>query len=264
MAMTMTTITGMTTSTSTITEANAPASGSAAAQPLGPLVDATPAPEPKPVVLRGRFGRIEKLDPVRHLGDLWQAVEGHDAIWTYLPYGPFPDRQAFAIWVQARAGIADPYSYVIVDQSGHAVGIVALMEVRPEMRVIEVGHIVLSPQLQRTTLATEVQYLLARYAFETLGYRRYEWKCNSRNAASRRAAQRLGFTFEGLFRQHMIVKGHNRDTAWYAMLDSEWPAQKLAFERWLSLDNFDAEGRQKQRLTDLSPPRAQKAATEEA
>jgi RimJ/RimL family protein N-acetyltransferase len=244
--------------------ATAPASGSAAAQPLGPLVDATAAREPKPVVLHGRFGRLEKLDAARYVGDLWQAVEGHDPIWTYLPYGPFPDRQAFAIWLKARAGIPDPFSYVIVDQSGRAAGIMALMAVRPEMRVIEVGNIVLSPQLQRTTLATEAQFLLARYVFETLGYRRYEWKCDSRNAASRRAALRLGFTFEGLSWQHMIVKGRNRDTAWYAMLDGDWPAQKLAFERWLALDNFDAEGRQKQRLADSSRPRAQKATTEGA
>jgi RimJ/RimL family protein N-acetyltransferase len=242
--------------------ATAPASGSAAAQPLGPLVDVTPAREPKPVVLHGRFGRLEKLDPARHVGDLWHAVEGHDAIWTYLPYGPFADRQAFAIWLKTRAEIPDPYSYVIVDQSGRAMGIMALMAVRPEMRVIEVGNIVLSPQLQRTTLASEAQYLLARYVFETLGYRRYEWKCDSRNAASRRAALRLGFTFEGLSWQHMIVKGRNRDTAWYAMLDSDWPAQKLAFERWLALDNFDAEGRQKQRLADSTRPRAQKATTQ--
>jgi hypothetical protein len=121
--------------------------------------------------------------------------------------------------------------------------------VRPEMRVIEIGHIVLSPQLQRTPLATEAQYLIARYVFETLSFRRYEWKCNSRNAASCRAALRLGFSFEGVHRQHMIVKGRNRDTAWYSMLDTEWRSRKLAFERWLSPDNFDADGHQKVRLS---------------
>jgi RimJ/RimL family protein N-acetyltransferase len=124
------------------------------------------------------------------------------------------------------------------------------MSVRPDMRVIEVGHVLLSPALQRTPLATEVQYLLARYAFETLGYRRYEWKCNALNAASRRAAVRLGFEFEGVFPQHMIVKGRNRDTAWYGMLDRDWPARKQAFERWLAPENFDPDGRQRTRLAD--------------
>jgi RimJ/RimL family protein N-acetyltransferase len=125
------------------------------------------------------------------------------------------------------------------------------MEIRPAMRVIEVGHIVYSAALQRTPLATEAQYLLARYVFETLGYRRYEWKCNALNAPSRHAAERFGFTYEGIFRQHLIVKGRNRDTAWFSMLDSEWPSRKAAFESWLSPDNFDAEGRQKHSLAAL-------------
>ena len=140
-----------------------------------------------------------------------------------MAYGPFADAEAFGLWLKARAGITDPFSYVVIDKAGHACGIIALMAVRPEMRVIEVGNIVLSPALQRTALATEAQYLIARYVFETLNYRRYEWKCDARNAASRRAALRLGFNFEGLSWQHMIVKGRNRDTAWYAMLDTEWP-----------------------------------------
>jgi RimJ/RimL family protein N-acetyltransferase len=218
--------------------------------PVGPLVDASAAREPKAVALEGRFGRIEKLDPSRHGADLWAALAGHDQLWTYLADGPFADAEAFGLWLEARAGITDPFSYVVVDRAGHACGIVTLMSVRPEMRVIEVGNILLSPALQRTPLATEAQYLLARYAFETLGYRRYEWKCNAHNAASRRAAVRLGFNFEGLFRQHMIIKGRNRDTAWYAMLDSEWPSRKLAFERWLAPENFDADGWQKTRLSD--------------
>jgi len=228
--------------------------------PVGHLVDASPAREPKGVMLKGRFGGIEKLDPVRHCASLWLAFEGHDHIWTYMAYGPFADAEAFGLWLKARAGITDPFSYVIFDREGQACGIMALMAVRPQVRVIEVGNIVLSPALQRTALATEAQYLLARYAFETLGYRRYEWKCDSRNAASRRAALRLGFNFEGLSWQHMIVKGRNRDTAWYAMLDNEWPAQKLAFERWLSPDNFDADGRQKVRLAEETRPKSTKAA----
>ncbi len=213
-------------------------------QPLGPLIDTDPAREPKSVVLQGRCGRVEKLDPARHSADLWAAFAGHDEIWTYLPYGPFADKNAFALWLKARAGISDPFSYVVVDAAERACGIIPLMAVRPEMRVIEVGNIVLGPALQHTTLATEAQYLLARYVFETLGYRRYEWKCDARNAASRRAALRLGFKFEGLFAQHMIVKGRSRDTAWYAMLDTEWPAHKLAFERFLKPSNFDPAGRQ--------------------
>jgi RimJ/RimL family protein N-acetyltransferase len=165
-------------------------------------------------------------------------------------YGPFADAEAFGVWLEARAGMTDPFSYAVVDQVSHACGIVTLMSVRPDMRVIEVGHIVLSSRLQRTPLATEAQYLLARYVFQTLGYRRYEWKCNARNATSCGAALRWGFGFEGVHRQHMIVKGRSRDTAWYAMLDTEWPSRKRAFERWLSPDNFEADGRQKTRLAD--------------
>ena len=232
----------------------------AAPLPVGPLVDASTAREPKAVVLKGRYGRIEKLDPARHKTDLWLAFTGHDQIWTYMSYGPFADAEAFGLWLKARAGLTDPFSYVVIDKAGHAGGIITLTAARPEMRVIEVGSILLSPGLQGTPLATEAQYLLARYAFETLGYRRYEWKCDAHNAASRRAALRLGFNFEGLFRQHMIVKGRNRDTAWYAMLDSEWPARKLAFERWLAPENFDAEGRQKVRLSDETRPSGSKAA----
>ena len=200
----------------------------------------------------GRYGRVERLD-ARHAGDLWQAYAGHDHIWTYLStYGPFADASAFAEWLASRVALADPYSYAIVEAAGRAVGIATLMEIRPAMRVIEVGHIVYSPALQRTPLGTEAQYLLARYAFETLGYRRYEWKCNALNAASRRAALRYGFVFEGIFRQHMIAKGRNRDDAWYSMLDSEWPARKAAFERWLAPENFDATGNQRVRLSELN------------
>jgi RimJ/RimL family protein N-acetyltransferase len=143
-----------------------------------------------------------------------------------------------------------------MEPGGRAVGILSLMEIRPEMRVIEVGNIVYSPALQRTPLSTEAQYLIARYAIETLGYRRFEWKCNDLNAPSKRAAERFGFIYEGLFRQHMIVKGRNRDTAWYSMLDSEWPARKAAFEKWLAPDNFDKDGRQKTSLAVLNGVRA--------
>ena len=220
--------------------------------PLGPAIDPTPAALPGPVTLTGRYGRVEKL-AAGHAGDLWDAVQGHDAIWTYLPsYGPFADAVSFSDWLAARAPLADPYAYAIVDNSGGAVGILTLAAIRPEHRVIEVAHVLYAPALQRTPLATEAQYWLARYVFETLGYRRYEWKCDALNAASRKAAQRYGFMFEGIFRQHMIAKGHNRDTAWYAMLDSEWPARKAAFERWLAPDNFGPDGRQKRSLSALN------------
>ena len=221
-------------------------------QPIGLPVDTTPAKFPGPVSLAGRYGRIEKLKG-EHAASLWHAVQGHDRIWTYIPsYGPFRDGAAFSDWVAARAALVDPYSYAIIDSERQVLGIFALMAIRPEHRVIEVGHVVYSPGLQRTPLATEAQYLLARYAFETLGYRRYEWKCDALNAASRRAALRYGFTFEGIFRQHMIGKGRTRDSAWYAMLDSEWPARKRSFERWLAPDNFTAEGRQKASLSTMN------------
>jgi len=221
-------------------------------RPVGLEVDARPAERPGPVVLAGRFGRIEKLDAARHGAALWNAVRGENALWAYLGYGPFADATAFAAWLAERPKLEDPYSYAVLEPSGRAVGIVTLMEIRPAMRVIEVGNIVYSPALQRTPLATETQYLLARYVFETLGHRRYEWKCNALNAPSRRAAERFGFTFEGVFRQHLIVKGRNRDTAWFSMLDSEWPACKRAFERWLAPDNFDAQGGQKLSLAALN------------
>ena len=220
-----------------------------AGPPVGPAVDdPSPGPPPGPVTLPGRYGSVEKLDAARHGAALWEALRGHD-VWTYMSsYGPFPDGGAFARWLAERETLQDPYYYAVVDAAGRAVGVSTLMEIRPVMRVAEVGHIVYSPALQRTPLGTEAQYLLARYVFETLRYRRYEWKCNSLNAPSRRAAERYGFRFEGILRQHMIAKGRNRDTAYFSMLDSEWPARKAAFERWLAPENFDSNGRQRAKL----------------
>jgi RimJ/RimL family protein N-acetyltransferase len=220
-------------------------------QPIGPDVDARPAEPPGAVTLPGRYGAVERLQPSRHGPSLWDAVQGHDKLWTYMAYGPFADEGAFFDWLASRETLSDPYYYAIVDPSGRTVGLATLMSIRPDMRVVEVGNILLSPSLQRTALATEAQYLLARYAFETLRHRRYEWKCNALNAASRQAALRLGFSFEGVFRDHMIVKGRSRDTAWFAMLASEWPARKAAFERWLSPENFAADGTQKKALGEL-------------
>jgi RimJ/RimL family protein N-acetyltransferase len=220
--------------------------------PVGALVDTTPSLRPGAVTLTGRFGRVEKLD-LRHAGDLWEEVRGHDHLWVYMPgYGPFADADAFSAWVGQRMRLDDPCSYAIVRPDGRAVGIAALMEIRPATRVMEIGHIVYTPALQQTPLGTEAQYLLARYAFEVLHVRRYEWKCNALNAPSRRAALRYGFVFEGLLRQHMIAKGRNRDTAWYSILDAEWPARKAALERWLDAANFDANGRQKVGLAQFN------------
>ena len=217
-------------------------------QPVGPEVDATPARRPQPVVLEGRYGRVERLRP-DHDADLWNVVKGHDPVWTYMAaYGPFANLAAFSEWLASRVKLEDPYYYAIIDRAGHAVGVSTLMEIRPAMRVIEVGHIVYSPALQRTPLGTEAQYLLARYAFETLGYRRYEWKCDQLNAPSRAAALRLGFTFEGTFRQHMVYRGRARDSDWFSVLHGEWPALRGAFERWLAPENFDGDGRQKKGL----------------
>jgi len=220
-------------------------------QPIGATVDARPAQRLGPVTLEGRYGRVEEL-AAKHAASLWVAVKGDDRLWTYMAYGPFTDASSFASWVSERAGLTDPYSYVVVAPVGGAVGIVTLMQIRPATRVVEVGNIVYGTPLQRTPLGTEAQYLLARYAFDTLGYRRYEWKCDAFNAASRRAALRYGFGFEGIFRQHMIIKGHNRDTAWFSMLDSEWPARKANFERWLAPENFTADGRQKLSLRAMN------------
>jgi RimJ/RimL family protein N-acetyltransferase len=218
-------------------------------QPVGELVDPTPSPWPGPVTLEGRYGRVERLAQ-HHADSLWPQVKDADAIWTYVAgSGPFADRAAFDDWIARRVAAEDPYAYAIVDRDERVVGTATLMSIRPAMRVIEVGSIVYSPALQRTPLGTEAQYLLARYAFEALGYRRYEWKCDSLNAPSRRAALRYGFVFEGIFRQHMISNGRNRDTAWFAMLDGDWPARKAAFERWLAPENFDAAGRQIESLS---------------
>jgi RimJ/RimL family protein N-acetyltransferase len=223
-------------------------------RPVGALVDPQPAQRPRRVRLEGRAITLVPLDAAAHADDLFEAANGpgKDPAWDYLFDGPYTDRAAFRAGIEAKAKSEDPLFFAIVDKAtGKALGYQTLMRIDPTHRVIEVGNILYSPSMQRTTGATEAQYLFARHVFDDLGYRRYEWKCNALNAPSRRAAERFGFTFEGVFRQHMIVKGRNRDTAWYSMLDSEWPAQRAAYERWLSPDNFDARGRQKASLVAL-------------
>lgn len=208
---------------------------------------------PRPIVIEGRLTRLDPLDERRHGGDIWAAVAGHDHLWDYMGYGPFADEAAFRAWLRTRQELADPLHFAVVDRaSGQALGWATLMEIRPSQGVIEVGNILFSPRLQRTPHATETIYLLARHAFDDLGYRRFEWKCNDQNEPSKRAALRFGFVPEGVFRQHMIVKGRNRDTAWFSMTDGEWPARRAAFERWLDPANFDAEGRQKVALATLA------------
>src|SRR5947209_270113 len=221
------------------------------AVPIGPEVVPRPARRPDRVTLDGRYVDVVPLDPAVHGDALFRGTTGlgNDVLWAYMFDGPFHDRRSFDAALERKATSDDPLFFAVVDRhSQQAVGLAALMRIEPTHRVVEVGSIVYTRALQRTRGGTEAMYLMARYVFEDLEYRRYEWKCNALNAASRAAALRLGFTFEGVFRQHMIAKGRSRDTAWYAMLDLEWPARKRELERWLSPDNFDAHGRQKTRL----------------
>lgn len=208
---------------------------------------------PSPQSLEGRHVRLLPLQAESHAADLWRGVDGHDEVWDYLSDGPFSSeadlRQAIE---QKEAGTAAIFLAIVPRSAGKAEGYASYMRMDPANGVIEVGNILMAPSLQKTTAATEAMYLMARHIFEDLGYRRYEWKCNANNAPSRRAALRYGFTFEGTFRQHMIIKGRNRDTAWFSMLDSEWPARKAAFEAWLDPANFDADGRQRKSLSEIA------------
>jgi RimJ/RimL family protein N-acetyltransferase len=205
--------------------------------------------------LQGTHVRLEPVDVEAHAESLYalsHARPGDAALWTYLAYGPFADRGAFARWLAERAASDDPLFFALIDEeSGRASGMASYLNIVPAMGTIEIGHIWFAPPLQKTRAATEAIFLLMRHVFDDLGYRRLEWKCNALNEASMRAARRFGFTYEGTFRQHMVVKGRNRDTAWFSLLDREWPAVRAAFERWLALDNFDAAGRQRTSLSAL-------------
>ncbi len=206
---------------------------------------------PERVTLDSQYIDVVPLDPAAHGGALFEATSGsaHDGLWTYLPAGPFRDRESFDRYLQANAASGESVFFTVMDRARACpAGYASFMRIVPAHGVLEVGHILYTPALQRTRGGTEAMYLMARHAFEDLGCRRYEWKCDALNEPSQAAALRYGFTFEGIFRQHMIVKGRNRDTAWYSMLDREWPARKAAFERWLEPANFDAAGRQKTRL----------------
>ena len=211
-----------------------------------------PVPAPVPTILRGRYVTLEPLNAERHTTALWQATNGHDELWTWLAEGPFAAEADLRQSIQQKqSGTSAVFLAIVPANTSPAVGWASYMRIEPAHGVIEVGNIMMSPSLQRTTAATEAMYLMARHVFEDLGYRRYEWKCNALNEPSRRAALRYGFTFEGIFRQHMVIKGRSRDTAWFSMLDSEWPARKQAVEAWLNPANFDSEGRQRQSLSQI-------------
>ncbi|WP_405708046.1 MULTISPECIES: GNAT family N-acetyltransferase [unclassified Streptomyces] len=222
-------------------------------QPVGqPLPGWTARPAPARVALEGRFCQVEPLDADRHADDLYAAyalaADGGD--WTYMTAGPFESPADYRAYLTAATRVDDPLQHAVVDpRTGKAVGTLALMRQDPSNGVVEVGSVAFSPLLKRTPVSTEAQFLLMSYAFDELGYRRYEWKCDSLNAPSRKAALRLGFTFEGIFRQAVVYKSRSRDTAWYSVIDSEWPQVGKALRAWLSPDNFDGEGRQKRSLS---------------
>jgi RimJ/RimL family protein N-acetyltransferase len=228
--------------------------------PIGAPVDATPGRRPERITLSGRAISLVPLNADAHADALFEGANGgdKDRVWTYLFDGPYADRAAFHANIASKAMSEDPLFFAIIDNAnGKVVGYQTFLRIEPKHRVIEVGNIMYTPAMQRTIGATEAQYLFARHVFDDLGYRRYEWKCNNLNAPSKRAALRLGFTFEGVFRQHMIVKDRNRDTAWFSMLDGEWPARRAAFEQWLGPENFDSSGRQRVSLSTLNRPEAE-------
>lgn len=222
------------------------------ARPTGsPISTLPPGIVPDLRQLNGRYSRLEALDPAKHGAELWAAnlKDGTGELWTYMSNDPLPNEAAFTAMLDKRQAMRDPWFYAYINRTtGKAVGMGAFMRFDKANGVIEIGHIWFSPALQKTREATEVIYLMMRHAFDDLGCRRLEWKCDSLNAPSRRAATRFGFTFEGIFRQHLVYKGRNRDTAWFSLLDSEWPRVEAGFEAWLSESNFDAAGRQKAKL----------------
>ena len=218
-----------------------------------PVPGWTPPPAPDALeVLDGRHVRLERLDADAHAADLHRAMGVDDGLWDYMPYGPFGSAARYHRWIKDSTQGRDPRFFALRDRAGgHCGGVAAFLRIAPEAGSIEVGHICLAPEMQRTPAATEAIYLMMGWAFSQ-GYRRFEWKCDARNLPSRRAAERLGLSFEGVFRQAGVVKGRNRDTAWFAAIDSEWSALQAAFEAWLDPRNFTSEGRQRERLSDLT------------
>lgn len=227
-----------------------------AKQPIGfALPDWKGATPPPRTPLEGRYCRIEPIDPERHAAPLFEAIsdDRDGSSWTYMGYGPFGSLDEYTNWMKATCLGEDPHFVAIIDRSSNLpVGVASLLRIDPKPGVIEVGHIHYSPHLQRTRVATEAMYLLMRRVFDELGYRRYEWKCDALNEPSRRAAARYGFTYEGTFRQATIYKGRNRDTAWFAMIDREWPKLAEAYQQWLDPSNFDDAGAQRRSLGELT------------
>lgn len=221
--------------------------------PLGELVPGWGPPErPGTTEMSGRFVHLSPLSAQQHAADLYQVFQGKDDVWDYMPVGPFYSSAQFYKWVSDITESDDFVFYALRDLvSGRLGGVASYLRIAPDKGSIEVGNIALAPHFQKTTAATEAMYLMMKWAFES-GYRRYEWKCNALNIPSRRAAQRLGFSYEGVFRQALVVKGRNRDTAWFAAIDKEWPALKEAFEAWLAPQNFTSNGVQKERLGNLT------------
>ena len=215
------------------------------------LTNWTPPPLPDRAPLTGRYVTLEPLEP-RHAPELW-AAQSDPATWTYIPVGPFSGEAEFTAWVEAVRVPDDPLQFAVRMEDGRLGGTLSIMRVTPAAGSAEVGYIVFTPRIQRSRGATEAVFLTMKWAFE-VGYRRFEWKCDAANLPSRRAALRFGFSYEGIFRQAAVVKGRNRDTAWFAAIDAEWPALRAAFETWLDPSNFDGDGRQKQRLSDLTAP----------
>ena len=226
-------------------------------QPIGqPVPGWRTPPRPARATMTGRHCRLEPLSVERHARQLYEANSSDQdgRMWTYLPYGPFAGFDEYCRWLEPASRSDDPLYFAIIDlRTQTATGVASYLRIDPGSGSIEVGHIALSPALQRTTAFTEAMFLMMRWAF-SCGYRRYEWKCNALNQASRRAALRLGLSYEGVFRQSGIVKGRNRDTAWYAAIDAEWPALEQSFVRWLDPGNFDASGRQRISLAALTDP----------
>lgn len=224
-------------------------------QPIGfPLPRWMPPPRPSRSVITGRLCRLVPFDPERDAAPLFAAINSEESgrFWTYLPYGPFAQAGEYRAWMDAHGRGDDPLFFTIFDRTDdQPTGLASYLRISPESGSIEVGHLQYSPRLQRTPIATEAMFLLMQNAF-ALGYRRYEWKCDSLNAPSRAAAERLGFKFEGIFRQATVYKGRNRDTAWFSIIDSEWPALRKAFKTWLDPENFDPVGCQRLRLSDLT------------
>jgi RimJ/RimL family protein N-acetyltransferase len=224
-----------------------------AKRPVGPVVD-PPPPGSKPDMrpLHGRWMLLEPVSVQKHARGLYDSFDGKDAqghIWTYLGYGPWESFEQFEVWLKEREVLRDPWYYAFIRRDGHLpLGMGSFMRCDAANGVIEIGHIWMSPQLQQTREATEAIFLMIRHCFDDLGVRRLEWKCDALNAPSRKAAERFGFAFEGIFRQHLIVKGRNRDTAWFATLDRDWPRVRAGFEVWLKPENFDEAGRQKHKL----------------